>query len=370
MSRVTSFVSKLGAASRLRWGLARSCRVLIGSAFLSSLLLGGAQAQTDLQSVDIPAARYYQVTRVDPRLCPSPFCGGVFVELVNRRKHHCADGSFARQCYVGLVDWSALGLSSEEEASLGQDFATMRVLARGSLETDQSFGTDVPVLVVSDAWRGVTGTKRRRGRFWGVVPSGIVCITFPCPVLIEKKLNSRHLRHIHRIDLVHKSGATEEQVDHGFDELHSGPGLLVFGKHRRIKGPAGRGVELVASEFYTLVESDSGPQACGGFIFPPNPPCARDEFCEQPPGTCQIVDLPGICTVIGDLCPFHFAPVCGCDGLSYANDCERTRAAVSLDHEGACGDAPNCGPIRCGPGLECCNPLLGLCVPPGVSCIQ
>jgi hypothetical protein len=46
------------------------------------------------------------------------------------------------------------------------------------------------------------------------------------------------------------------------------------------------------------------------------------------------------------MCPDIWAPVCGCDGVTYSNNCERLVAGAQLDHEGECASpvGPFCSP--------------------------
>jgi len=298
-------------------------------------MVGGGPPFEEVDAAGFERSTYYRVTRFDMRLCPSLLCGGVFVKRVNRKLTRCADGTKAADCYVGSVDFSRLGLSSEEEVDLYGEFGGQRLLARGELVLE-SFGTgiDVPKLIVDDAWIGATGSQSEHGKYWGVVPSGIVCFAAPCPSLLRFKINGGRVGWLHSIDLSY-SGASQSEIDLGLSQLYQGPGLIGFGRMKKISGPAGNGREFRTSEFYTKVE-EGGPVQCGGFTDPPNPSCGPSEFCEAPANTCLIADLPGTCQPVGDVCPLVVAPVCGCDGVTYGNDCMRKQARVSLDYPGSC----------------------------------
>ena len=64
--------------------------------------------------------------------------------------------------------------------------------------------------------------------------------------------------------------------------------------------------------------------------------CADGEVCDFPDGMCQVADLAGVCVAAPEVCPAVFDPVCGCNGVTYSNDCELLRAGVTKSFDGAC----------------------------------
>jgi hypothetical protein len=98
--------------------------------------------------------------------------------------------------------------------------------------------------------------------------------------------------------------------------------------------------------------------------------CGPDMFCSFPPeadcgsggdqmGTCE--PIPGECNSI-----YIDAVLCGCDGATYANECEAELAGTSIRSPGACPatDGNLCGGLTgagCAPGEFCNFPIEAIC---------
>lgn len=93
-----------------------------------------------------------------------------------------------------------------------------------------------------------------------------------------------------------------------------------------------------------------------------NEECPFPEYCEKADGFCV---EPGVCALRPDLCALNFNPVCGCDGVTYTNECQARASGVNLSARGPCG-----GGAECKSSEECevdsyCAKIEGFCDGPG-----
>jgi len=78
--------------------------------------------------------------------------------------------------------------------------------------------------------------------------------------------------------------------------------------------------------------------ACGGRA---GNTCTGAEFCQfGPRGGCGFDDGQGLCRPRPEVCAEIFAPVCGCDGQTYSNECFAAGGGADVQYEGPCEGSP------------------------------
>ena len=183
----------------------------------------------------------------DPRLCPSPACGGVFARRINVAVTRCPDGESRPVCHASDVDWSGLGVDGEELARIQAAVLRGDGMVRGRLLRGREFpGGFAGRLVVTEAWIAATSALAD-GDVFRVRDLGIVCVTTPCFFLHASTLNTTRHRDISGLDLSGVGAGEDAQ------KALRTTSLLVSGRFRRV--PSGRpepGVELVATQVYLL----------------------------------------------------------------------------------------------------------------------
>jgi hypothetical protein len=224
-----------------------------GLVALLALAVGLAGATPAASDPPRSVSSYY-FARPDPRLCPSPICGGLWVRLVNKGATTCGDGARQRECYAASADLTPLHVDEKGRVLLGQRIAEGRALTRGKLVRGRIEGfPELDVLVVSEVWEASSSRRAPTGVFRRLRDNGIRCVTSPCFSIRAAALNTGRHVEISSVDLG-TTGAPAGERRRALALIGKGH-LIAAGRVviDRNAGPAGDGRRLTASQFYVKV---------------------------------------------------------------------------------------------------------------------
>lgn len=238
----------------------------------------------------------------DLRLCPSPACGGWWLEAVNQSTTTCLDGSQQAACYVASADFGAL----EAPPTIGSGFGSPIVRGRIEAFEDPVFG-NLGRLLAESAWIGTT-PESVPGSIYRVRDLGIVCVTHPCYSLEARVLNQTDTLQISQLDLS-AIDATPDELAATEAALQRGD-LVVRGTTGPDPGPAGEGLAIRVSQLF--LPEPTRPRCQSDAECVPDTHCNAAEICLPPPecepgdpcptvcsGYCSDVPEPGLALMIG-----------------------------------------------------------------------
>jgi hypothetical protein len=219
---------------------------VIRRALIVGLLAAAAAAGAAPSPSEPASSAPYYLARGDPRLCPSPMCGGIWVKRVNLRATVCGDGSKRQECYAASADLSRLRVDEKGRVLLQRLITEGRAVARGTLVGGRVQGfPELDTFVVSEVWAASSSLARPLGVFRRLRDNGVRCITTPCFSIRSSVLNTVRSGTVSDVDLSRTDTPPAERR-RALDEL-ARAGLIASGRVVRTHD-GGRAV--VATQFY------------------------------------------------------------------------------------------------------------------------
>ncbi len=212
-----------------------------------------AAAATDVAPIK-PANITYSITP-DLRRCPSPLCGGWFITPVNMltmgllsetETLKMASAVSPAAMYVADLEFSCTQWSEAEKAEFahaalqGAALVSGQMIERPSAAASNGF---INLFVVRDAFTAAS-KNLPVGPYLSVQPSGITCVTTPCPYFSADVVNSNMVYEFHDLTFA-KAGLSAEEEQAARAQLASGA-LLVTG----VAGQTGAGTGINVTQVF------------------------------------------------------------------------------------------------------------------------
>ena len=188
---------------------------LIAILLAAGIAVSGAAARTP------PTGTAMFLVEHDPRLCPSPLCGGYWASLANGVRTRCGNGQRQTRCYAArAVD--RYGRPYVNEIPEGS-------LVRGAIELGQRFGDRMLDQLRVYAVYAPAGTAAVSGGYYRVVDNGIRCIRAPCFSYRAGQVNGSSRVTISEVDL-QASGAPAGAIERAQAALRTKDGVYARGR--------------------------------------------------------------------------------------------------------------------------------------------